>query len=276
MNRNYAMAALFVMTSVAYAEKTPARILKDTLRKEYEEGLTKVAKEDLKRLEDALKYAAKSDLRIFQDCIKGKDIEDQGRCKVYDDNAAMRKENLNVVDRAKGSLSGFAKKVIREIIVEEQDPRVLPRIQDPHEAEYRYRKSNPEHLAPGDLSAGEEWMKLQRDLVDFNDDFIYKASKAIVPDAIEPKWDELSRAERTKARDEYDRARQQVANQRTRTASEVKKIVGIPEPKGFWEKGLDRLRTRFFGQKPDRSYADYVEQLIGTPRRPYGDYPLDK
>ena len=69
VKRNYAIAALFVMTSMVHADTVSDKIadkaFRDNLRKKYEEGLKKVAAADLKRLEDTLKFAARMDIEIF-------------------------------------------------------------------------------------------------------------------------------------------------------------------------------------------------------------------
>jgi hypothetical protein len=288
MKCNYSIPAILVMSMVSTAsfgrvpEITPEKA--QQIKKEYEAGLTKVTVEDLGRLEDALKYAAKRETEMFQDCIKGRAVtldtvekgrEGHGSCAVYGDKAAMRMENANAVYLARTTTPlGLAEMVLREI-ANGQDPRVLPSIQDPHEAKYDYRKDNPKHLAPGDLSRGEEVEKFQGDLDKFQKNFVYEKSKALVPDPIEPKWHELSTAERMQARNEYDRAKQKAAYDRVIAADRIKKIARIPTPKGFFEKKFDKVRS-WFGAKPDTHYADYMEQLIGTPSKPWTDHPLDK
>ena len=206
--------------------------------------------------------------------MKENGIEGPGQCIMFENKAKMRKQNLNVVNRAKGDPLGFAKDVLRKIIVNEQDPRALPRIQDSQEAVYDYRKYRPgRDLAAGNLSRGEEWLKLQKDLYQYQGDFVSKASKDLIPDVdiirpdLRPGWYQLSMDERIRTQNEYLRTLQELPNKRYQAGVQVKKIVGIPEPKGLLAKGFDKIAS-FFGRKPDKYYAEWVEKFIGTPGQP--------
>jgi hypothetical protein len=131
------------------------------LREEYDNGLEKVAKEDLNKLQDTLEYALNQDMKLLDMCIKQKG---QGECSADSDRVARRKENLNVIERARTTTPlGFAQYILYNIVASGRRPGNVPPIEDP-DTGYMDRKANPEHHhkpgAAGDLSRYEMWEKI--------------------------------------------------------------------------------------------------------------------
>jgi hypothetical protein len=252
MKRNYAIPALLAASMVstasfgmvgydadagAYDHRTTHED-EERLRKEYDDGLEKLAKEKLSKLQAILKYALDQDINIFKNCIKEKGKE---QCQVHEDRAERRKANLKEIEGSKSRPLNFAQRIVKEMLVHEKPAGVVPHIQDPDYALYSYRKDNlkRERGEAGDLDRRESWKELEDAIGYYQSNFEGELrSKYGFPT--------------------YNRAR-------------VNALLGLPAPQGLVGKTWDGVKSLFGWKKPDTGYTSWVQQYIGQCQKPFGN-----